>query len=163
MVDNVIAKYVSGKVYALKVSASITEKFGLIEGKEIPKPILLHLVYTGVAEVYDEKGDKISFEKLVKIIDEVEAFSTFVVLHDLVRKGKRVCLSDNPKELLLPNEGTRVYVIDEDSYVTAEDIYKLVDKAIKQGTKLIIAVVDINGEITYYEVSKMDFPRIERR
>lgn len=163
MIDNVIAKYVNGKVYALKVSAGIAEKFGLIEGKEIPRPILLHLVYTGVAEVYDEKGDKISFEELVKIIDEVEVFSTFIVLHDLVRKGKRVCLSDNPKELLLPNENTRVYVIDEDSYVTAEDIYKLVDKAIKQGTKLIIAVVDINGEITYYEVSKMDFPRIERR
>jgi tRNA splicing endonuclease len=163
MVKDVIVEYINGKAYAVKVSTGIAEKMGLKEGKEIPKPILLHLVYTGVAEVYDDKGYKLSFDDLVKVVNDIDTFTVFMVLHDLVKKGKKVCLGDNPRELLLLSEKARVLVIDEDSYITAEDLYNQVEKAIKQETRLIIAVVDVNGEITYYEVNKMDFPRIERR
>lgn len=163
MISSVIAKYINGRAYAIRVPQSITEKYGLIEGKEAPLPILFHLVYTGKAEVYNEKGDKMSFEDLVKSVEDADIFSAFVVLHDLAKRGKKVSIGENNKELLLIDEKTKVYVLDEDSYISAEDLYMLVDKAIKQENRLIIAVVDVNGEITYYEVNKMDFPKIERR
>ncbi|MEM1645941.1 MAG: hypothetical protein QXL96_08780 [Ignisphaera sp.] len=163
MINNIVAKYVNGKAYAIRVPQSIVEKYGLIEGREIPLPLLFHLVYTGKAEVYNERGEKILFEDLVKSINDVDVFSAFIVLHDLVKRGKKVSVGENNRELLLTDEKTKVYVLDEDSYISAEDLYIIVDKAIKQEYRLIIAVVDINGEITYYEVNKMDFPKIERR
>lgn len=163
MVNNVVVKFVNGKAYVLKIPSNIAERFGLTEGKELPKPILLHLAYSGAIEVYDEKGVRISLDNLLKEVSDTNTFTTFIVLTDLVKKGKKVCVGDNPNELLLLNENAKVYVIDEDSYITAEDMYKLVDKAIKQETRLIIAIVDVNGEVTYYEVNKMDFPKVERR
>jgi tRNA splicing endonuclease len=163
MPNNVIVEYVKGKAYVLRVPTNIAERLCLREGKEIPIPILLYLTYTGVAEVYNDRGEKLLFEDVIKELKDAEAFTVFTVLHDLMKKGKKVLLGDSMRELILPDEKIKVMVIDEDSYISAEDIYKLVEKSIKQETRLIIAVVDINGETTYYEVSKMDFPRIERR
>lgn len=163
MINSIVAKYVDGKAYAIHVPQNIAEKYCLIEGKEIPLPLLFHLVYTGKAEVYNDRGEKILFEDLVKSVEDVDVFSVFIVLHDLVRRGKKVSVGKNNRELLLIDEKAKVYVLDEDSYISAEDLYILVDKAIKQENRLIIAVVDVNGEITYYEVNKMDFPKIERR
>ena len=162
MAVDVVARFVEGKVYALKVSQSVVERFGLQEGKEIPMPVALHLMYVGRAQVFDEKGEKLSFEDLLKAVRDPDTFSVFIVLHDLARRGKSVAV-DSGRELVLINENVRVYVVDEDSYLTAEDLYTLVDKSIKLGYRLVIAVVDLNGEVTYYEVGKVDFPRIERR
>lgn len=163
MSSSTIISYTNGKAYVVKVSRDVAEKFGLAEGKEVPNPVLLHLVYTDKAEVYDSKGNKLDFEDLIKLIEDLETFSTFIVLHDLAKKGKKISIGVNIKELLLPDDNIKIYILDEDSYISAEDLYKLVDKTIKQDYKLVIAVVDVNGEITYYEVNKMDFPRLEKR
>lgn len=163
MASNTIIRYVNGKAYAAEVSRDLAEKFGLVSGGEVPLPILLHLVYTDKAKVYDDKGVDLGFEDLVKSIRDSEAFSTFIVFHDLAKKGKNIRVGTSARELVLPDDNIKVYVLDEDSYISAEDLYKLVDKTIKQDYRLVIAVVDLNGEITYYEVNKMDFPRLEKR
>lgn len=162
MEKDLIAMIINGRAYAIKVKQDIVERFRLMEKGEIPIPILLYLAYVDRAEVVDSEGRKLSFEELVSSIADVNVFSTFIVLYDLVKKGKKVSLNNN-REIVILDENIEVYVLDEDSYVMAEDLYKLVDRAIKHSHRFIIAVVDINGEITYYEVSKTNFPRIEKR
>uniref|UniRef100_A0A7C2VH43 Uncharacterized protein n=1 Tax=Ignisphaera aggregans TaxID=334771 RepID=A0A7C2VH43_9CREN len=163
MSGNVIARYVGGRAYAVKVPQSIAEKHGISEGKEIPRPVLLHLLFTGRIEVYTDKGERLTFEDVVKDTADPDSFSLFIVFHDLAKRGKKVAVADGHRGLVLLDDGVMIYVLDEDHYITAGELYDLVDKAIKQEYRLVIAVVDVNGEITYYEVSKMDFPKIVRR
>lgn len=156
-------KYIDGKAYLDKISSEARDRFGLIEGKEVPLPLLLYLAYTNSAEIVDEKGEKIMFNDIVKLVKDVNAFSTFLVLYDLSRKGKKVVIGENTSILVIIDDKIKVFVLDEDSYIAAEDLYDIVDRSIKQGYRVVIALVDINGEVTYYEVSKTDFPKIERR
>ncbi|MEM1541340.1 MAG: hypothetical protein QW101_02275 [Ignisphaera sp.] len=163
MVVNTFVKYVEGKAYLVRASSDLKERFGLSEEKEVPLPILLYLVYTGVAEIVNEKGERIGFRDLVKSLKNANTFSMFIVLYDLVKRGRKVGVGEIHNELVIIDEKIKIYVLDEDSYIVAEELYKIVDRAIKQGYRLVVAVVDINGEVTYYEVNKTDFPRIERR
>lgn len=163
MTNTTIVRYVNGKAYAVRIDQGVAERFGLVEGGEVPLPILLYLLYIGKAKVVNDKNKEVSFEDLVKLIKDPDTFSIFIVFYDLAKKGKRITLGDSSRELVLIDEKIKVYVLDEDSYISADDMYKLVDRAIKQEYRLIIAIVDINGEITYYEVNKTDFPKIERR
>uniref|UniRef100_A0A7C4H2B2 Uncharacterized protein n=1 Tax=Ignisphaera aggregans TaxID=334771 RepID=A0A7C4H2B2_9CREN len=163
MSTNTLVKYIDRKAYLVKAPPDLKERFGLSEEREIPLPILLYLVYTSIVEIIDEKGERIEFIDLIKSLKDVNTFSTFIVLYDLVKKGKKVGIGDFNNELVIIDEKIKIYVLDEDSYIVAEELYKIVDRAIKQGYRLVIAVVDINGEVTYYEVNKTDFPRIERR
>ncbi|MEM4613206.1 MAG: hypothetical protein QXJ56_04535, partial [Ignisphaera sp.] len=80
-----------------------------------------------------------------------------------VRRGKRVVFGNSDNELIIVGEKTLVYAMDEDSMIRAAELYDIVDRAIKQGYRVLIAVVDMHGDVTYYEVGKMTFPKIERR
>ncbi|MEM0027720.1 MAG: hypothetical protein QXT53_03765 [Ignisphaera sp.] len=139
-----------------------TEKFMLSEKGFVDPALAFYLVYSGTADVVDESNTKIDFEEFVEKIQSRLKGSVFLVLMDLLKRGKKVLPGHSENELVIVDEKVNVLVLDEDAIVRVDDLYNGVDRAIKQGYKLIIAVVDMYGDVTYYEVSKMSFPKIER-
>ncbi|MDK6027813.1 hypothetical protein QPL79_00310 [Ignisphaera sp. 4213-co] len=131
-------------------------------GKQIDPALAFYLIYNNVADVVNENNVKIGFDEFIKRIQSSVNTSIFLVLMDLLKRGKKVSMGVSKNELVLVDEKTRILVLDEDAVINVENLYNTVDRAIKQGYKLVIAVVDMYGDVTYYEVSKMSFPKIER-
>lgn len=141
----------------LKIERFVSGEKGFVD-----PALAFYLVYSGMADVIDENNSKVGFEEFVEKIQSRLKGSVFLVLMDLLKRGKKVLAGSSENELILVDEKASVLVLDEDAVVRVDDLYNDVDRAIKQGYKLIIAVVDMYGDVTYYEVSKMSFPKIER-
>lgn len=141
----------------LKIERFVSGEKGFVD-----PALAFYLVYSGMADVVDENNNRIGFEEFVEKIQGRLKGSVFLVLMDLLKRGKKVVSGPSENELILVDEKANILVLDEDAVVRVDDLYNYVDRAIKQGYKLIIAVVDMYGDVTYYEVSKMSFPKIER-
>ncbi|MCS7111255.1 MAG: hypothetical protein N3D82_03070 [Ignisphaera sp.] len=151
------------RIYVKRVPPELCERFNITEGEEVNPILALYLLNTKSAEVVDEHGNSIDASEIVKCFSKPVHPTLFFVFQDLVKRGKRVTFGDYDNELIIAGERTLVYVMDEDSVVRAAHLYGIVDRAIKQGYRVLISVVDMHGDVTYYEVGKMSFPRIERR
>ncbi len=127
-------------------------------------PVLVtYLLHVGRAEVLSSDGSRLSLEDLIKIFGGKELWIVFSTYLDLRKKGKIPKPGLEPNELYLEKDRVCVYVYEENSIITPEEVISLVEKSSRRECSAVIAVVDMYGDVTYYEVSKINFPKIERR
>ncbi len=162
-VDKAVFTIVNCRIYVKQAPPELCERFNIIENQEVNPVLALYLLNTKSIEVIDEYGNSVDISRLVGCLNKLVYPTLFFVFQDLVRRGKKIVFGEYDNELIIVGEKILVYVMDEDSVVRAADLYSVVDRAIKQGYRVLIAVVDMHGDVTYYEVGKMTFPKIERR
>jgi len=154
-----------GKVVVVKGGDRLREGRLTAEGVRELHPVeAAYLLYIGKLRLREESGRELSLEDMFKIIRDDNLWILFVVYTDLRRKGKRVRLSHTPR-MLYVEHGDKVIemlVLEENTMVPSTDIVEFVRRAISRGFEPMIAVVDMYGDITYYEVSKISFKPIER-
>ncbi len=159
-----IIRYRDGKLYLEKASMDIKNRFNLTELGYVDPIIALYLAYNSNAKIVDEENRELDLDSIIKICEENNrALETFFVFLDLVKRGRKARPGIQGNEIVLEDEKIRIYAIDENSKIGVRDLYALVDRSIKQGYRVIIALVDLYGDVTYYEVNKMDFQRIEKK
>ncbi len=129
-----------------------------------PNPVMIaYLLYVGKAEVVDEKGRKVDLEEFVKIFGDRNLWILFSTYLDLRRRGKVPDVGVEPNELVIDRERVCIYVYEENAKVRPSELLSLVERGLRKDCRVMIAVVDMYGDVTYYEVTKMVFPKIERR
>jgi len=159
-----IIRYRNGKLYLEKASIDIKNRFGLSETGYVDPIIALYLAYSSNAKIIDSENRELDLDAIIRICEENNrALETFFVFLDLVKRGKKVRPGIQGNEIVIEDEKIRIYAIDESSRISVKDLYTLVDRSIKQGYRVIIALVDLYGDVTYYEVNKMDFQKIEKK
>lgn len=127
-------------------------------------PIMVaYLLYIGKAEVKDCNGNPMDLEDLVKMFGGKSMWIVFSTYLDLRRRGKVPDLGAEPRELMLEKDRMCIYVYEENAKVKPIELAALVERGLRRDCRVVIAIVDMYGDVTYYEVTKMTFPRIERR
>ena len=121
-------------------------------------------VYTDRLKRRDELGQELGLEELFKRIDSDMLWILFIVYSDLRRKGKRVRPGPDPRVLYIErgDNVVEMLVLEENSVVSPEEILQFIKRALSKGFEPMIAIVDMYGDITYYEISKVSFKPIER-
>ncbi|MCD6324280.1 MAG: hypothetical protein J7L55_04140 [Desulfurococcales archaeon] len=113
-----------------------------------------YLVFTKVIKLVEGGGDVLSLEALFrKYSFSKDDWIRFTVLLDLRSRGRKARVGYSSNTLVL--EGSQqflVFVAEENSPVRAETIYSWVNEAVLKGFNPVIALVDGNGDVTYYAV-----------
>ena len=122
-----------------------------------------------------KKGKElINFERLTKIGSQsIKDFDVkYLAFKDLRKRGCIVRLTNDIKGFALSDYKNEFFVcvFSEGSYFNFKETFNLIKKAEGSKVKLYFAVVDCEGDVTYYDVSKMDlkgynneekYPKIE--
>jgi len=123
----------------------------------------LYLLYTGKAEILDEKGNKLSFKDLITMLSKETPYAwvLFEVYYDLRRRGKLPTPGPRPHSLLLrrskrdPRYTHYILVLEESRRVPAEQLLSFIEEAAKNGWEPVLAIVDRYGDITYYTAKRL--------
>jgi len=85
-----------------------------------------------------------------------------IVYKDLRDRGRRVRLVGDNKFLVKDKYGVLrlVVVLEEGVYTNISNILKHIEEAHDNNLKLVYAIVSLQGDLTYYEITKID-PRRE--
>ncbi|WP_440060087.1 endonuclease [Thermogladius sp. 4427co] len=86
------------------------------------------------------------------------SWSNIVVYKDLRDRGRRVKVIDNNLFMMKDKHGDVkiVLVLEEKRPVTIEDISDYTMKSVRNNASLVLAIVSLQGEVTYYEVSRIE-------
>ncbi len=145
------------------------EGFGILrkDTLELEDVEVAYLTYRGtVKPVF--KGEKVSLEKLFQILElnNPELPLMFTVYQDLRMRGRVVKPGYRKNVLLLYTKGAKsvadkaVYVVGEEtSEFTIEELIKWITEALKLNKEPIVAIVDKHGDVTYYEVKKVELEK----
>ncbi len=81
-----------------------------------------------------------------------------LVYNDLRGRGRRVRVVDNEKFLVKHKDNTLrlLVVMEEKQLIKASKLYDLVLQARKNGLYFVAAIVSLQGDLTYYEISSID-------
>ncbi|MGC9011351.1 endonuclease [Thermogladius sp.] len=122
---------------------------------------LSYLLLTGKA-VADVEGKTVrSLEDLMKTAVECfkdYSWSNLVVYKDLRDRGRRVRIVDKNTFMMKDKHGDirLVLVLEEKSRLGVKDILEFAEKSTRNNVSPIVAVVSLQGEVTYYEVHKIE-------
>jgi len=146
-----------------------SEGFGILKGDvlELEDVEVAYLAYRGtVKPVF--KGEEVSLEKLFQILERnnPELPLMFTVYQDLRMRGRVVRPGYRRNVLLLYTKGAKsvadkaVYVVGEETAeFTIEELIKWITEALKLNKEPIVAIVDKHGDVTYYEVKKVELEK----
>lgn len=112
-----------------------------------------YLIFTESARLVDGSGYLVSLDDLFRRYSTHRSdWIRFTVLLDLRLRGRRARAGYSSDTLLLEGrEGeSLVFVAEENSPLTAGEIHEWVESASLKGFTPIIALVDANGDVTYY-------------
>jgi tRNA splicing endonuclease len=152
-----------GKIVVESISSLPKELQGALkEGEHVDPVLALYLIFNNIARVEGENGAEIDLAKLIEEMQNSLSSSALLVLQDLMKRGRKVVPGATKNDLVLLGERIVIHVLDEDADIGVEELYNMVDNAIKQGYRFVVAIVDMHGDVTYYEVTKTSFPKIER-
>jgi len=125
---------------------------------------IIHSIVNGRRAAIDVKGIKINIEELLALCKNVSnIWNEYIVFADLLRRGKKPRIDAEQGTLLVEDQRIQVIVLKEDELVSIRVLLDAIEKAQRRGYTSIIAVVDIHGDVTYYEASKIVMPKIERK
>ncbi len=113
-----------------------------------------YLIFIKAANFLDASGEALELETLfTKYSFSKDDWVRFTVLLDLRSRGRKARAGYSSNTLLLegPNQYL-VFVAEENSPVRAETISSWVNEAVLKGFNPVIALVDSNGDVTYYAV-----------
>jgi len=109
-----------------------------------------HLLALGRIAVDNKTG----WEEALRVLSELGInISTFLVYHDLRKRGRRVKLGSRSGTLVV-DMGSRkfeVLVLEEGKLMTLEELAEWSRSSIASGYEPVVAIVDMYGVITYYE------------
>jgi len=143
-----------------------SKEFGVYsEGCVILDPIeALYLIRRGVLEVKDREGRALSFEKYLARFSEKEsdAWVKLEVYTDLRKRGLYVKPSYTREASFLVDKKKKgkleryiVYIFTEGKRIGFAELEKAFERAMASNRKLVIAVVDKEGNVSFYTVTKM--------
>ncbi|RLE88859.1 MAG: hypothetical protein DRJ49_04385 [Thermoprotei archaeon] len=124
---------------------------------------VLYLVYTNKACVLDNNGRIIPFDELVRRFQKKDSdvWIKFMVYYDLRRRGLIVMkgytsglelrVAESKAEKDRPK--IMVFGLVEGRKVKFSDIRLMVDRSTSLGKNIVLAIVDKEGNITYYTIS----------
>ena len=145
----------------------------LWEGRDVPGiGRVLHfvevayLLYTQRAELICENGMKLNFEEFFsKFGGDRKSWILFAVYYDLRKRGRKVRPGITESDLIIENKSTsmRIFVTEENTQLQLKTVMEWIEDSLRKGYKPYIAVVDMYGDVTYYEVSKISLPRISSK
>jgi tRNA-intron endonuclease len=128
----------------------------------------LYLLYAGKLDLKDERGRKVTFERLAELTQKRarDSWTKFMIYRDLRSRGYVVRegfgfgtdlrvyeRGDYPKK---PAKYV-VFALDEGIEKGMGELQKSVKEMAKMGKEAIIAVIERRGEVIYYKVSKARF------
>jgi tRNA-intron endonuclease len=123
-----------------------------------------YLVWEQKMEVFDENGKNISFEDLLTImINDPATFLKYVVYSDLRRRSRLVVYERATEFLRLYPKGASIgeraskqliLPLSEDQPISHDQILASLEKVMRLRKELILAVVDDEMNVTYYEIEK---------
>lgn len=128
---------------------------------------VLHLVEREKIAVCDEQGEALDFPSLLKLLEgyEPEIWLKFLLYSDLRKRGYTVKPGFGPKlEYRVYERGASVgkepakylvYGLVEGKTVRVSDIASISESAKLSKKDLILAVIDRQGEITYYDTTEV--------
>jgi len=128
----------------------------------------LYLMYHGKLEVVDENGKQYQFEDLMEVLQkrDPKTWFNFLVYYDLRSRGyyvKRGPSRDIPFRLYEKGdvEGAKYHVVTlvEGEQISVPQIMSILEAIQRADKEAIIAVVDANGDVTYYEASVVTLER----
>ena len=123
-----------------------------------------YLIYTGKAEIFDDKGNRLSFEEFFsKYCSDRRAWILFTVYFDLRKRGKKAKPGLTNSDIIVEHqkESLRIFVTEENTQLPLRTIIEWIEDSLRKGYKPLMAVVDMYGDITYYELSKISLPKIK--
>lgn len=153
----------SNQIRVIECPQGIRYCSGKAPGDSVPLLVAMYMVYNGIAILQDCEGRTLSFEELLKRINKRNIWIVFSVYLDLVKRGRVVVPGSMDNELVLEGYKTKIYVFEENSLVKPEHMIEIVERASRQDYRVVVAIVDMYGDVTYYEVNKIVFQPITRR
>ncbi len=112
-----------------------------------------YVVFSGAAELIDGNGAPITLEDLFsKYSRSKYDWIKFTVLLDLRMRGRKVRAGYSENTLILERGGERkmIFVAEENSPVKSGKLIEWAEDAVRKGYDPVIALVDANGDVTYY-------------
>jgi len=109
-----------------------------------------HLLALGRIAVDNKTG----WEEALRVLSELGInISTFLVYHDLRKRGRRVKLGSRSGTLVVDMGSRRfeVLILEEGKLMTLEELAEWSRSSIASGYEPVVAIVDMYGVITYYE------------
>jgi tRNA-intron endonuclease, archaea type len=112
-------------------------------------------------------GKKLSFDELVSIAasKNLDFDVKYIVFKDIKNRGHSVTLYDELKGVTFYDFKKEFFVcvFSENSLFNVKETINLICKVVKKDVKLWFAVVDSEGDVTYYDVSIVDFKGFNKK
>lgn len=133
------------------------------EGSELDLLQACYLVYTGRARALDEEGREVGIRELFAKYARGDLWwILFTVFNDLVSRGRRVKRGYGDRDLVVEHEGKayRVFVTEEGASVPIVTLLSWIEGSQHKDLAPVIAVVDMYGDVTYYQPFSISFKKI---
>lgn len=121
------------------------------------------IIQTGRGEVVDSSGKKLSVGELFTMYSKnINDWAKFAVYYDLRMRGRRVRMGFQENDLIVEygSEKIAVFVTEENNPIAVSKLLEWVKYALSKDLRPILAVVDMHGDITYYEVLETNLVNI---
>ncbi len=151
---------------AAAIGYLVSKEFGVRENEHVAlDPVeALYLLRRGALVVKDEQGRELTFADLVTIYSEKdpELWVKLEIYADLRKRGLYAKPSYMPGPVFLVDRKKKdkverfiVYVFIEGRRIGFTELEKAFERARASGRELVVAVVDKEGNVSYYRVTKM--------
>lgn len=146
------------------------EGYGVLEGdKLVLEPVeAVYLVYNGRLKVKCD-DEVLECSRLLEILKQYDPqlWIKFSVYYDLRRRGRIVKPGPSRNSLLMFKGKSKpskyiVYVVEETVMMELSNLIEWIDMASRMDKDVLLAVVDKHGDITYYEVSRIQLTKVPR-
>lgn len=136
---------------------------GYEEGSELDLLQASHLVYSGKALAVDEDGRELGIRDLFARYASGDLWwILFTVFNDLASRGRKVRRGYEDRDLVVEHGGKtyRIYVTEEGASVPIITLLSWLEGSQHKDLVPVIAVVDMYGDVTYYQPFTVSFKRI---
>lgn len=112
-----------------------------------------YIIYKGLGKLMIDSEELSLDDLFTRYSKNPNDWIKFVVLHDLRERGRKARAGFSDNSLIYEYNGKYlVYVCEENSPITPNDLVSWVSSALSKGYQPLIAVVDAHGDVTYYEL-----------
>lgn len=114
--------------------------------------------------VIDSSGNPLDLKTLfIKYSRKSIDWAKFSVYYDLRKRGRKVKIGFTENDLIVEygNERMLIFVTEENIGITVNKLLEWVKYSFSKGFKPLLAVVDMHGDITYYEITEVSLANIK--